>query len=80
VDKRIGYIAGELKRKEDVMADLDKKQVTNRICTAVQIGFAGRGQGADAGDPGADAEAAAGARLELGVEIIGFVKIRFVKI
>ena len=26
VEKRIDYIAGELKRKEDLMADLDKKQ------------------------------------------------------
>ena len=26
VEKRISYIAGELKRKEDTMADLDKKQ------------------------------------------------------
>merc|ERR1712226_1277452 len=26
VDKRISYIGGELKRKEDLMADLDKKQ------------------------------------------------------
>merc|ERR1712038_374527 len=26
VEKRINYIAGELKRKEDLMAELDKKQ------------------------------------------------------
>ena len=26
MEKRISYIAGELKRKEDTMADLDKKQ------------------------------------------------------
>ena len=27
MEKRISYIAGELKRKEDLMAELDKKQV-----------------------------------------------------
>ena len=26
VEKRIGYIAGELRRKDDVMKDMDKKQ------------------------------------------------------
>merc|ERR1712107_18875 len=50
VEKRINYIAGELKRKEDLMAELDK---------------AGRGQREDAGGAGADAEAAAGTCLDI---------------
>ncbi len=30
VDKRIGYINGELKRQEDLLAELDKKQEEER--------------------------------------------------